>query len=221
MPLENPVQPAITRRLRLPKPNTVRLWTFQPLHVWHALQEQGTLWVNPDHPEFIQSTDGILPAYDWLRKQMAKRIPGYAGHYPWWAYEHFLDLRFYRWVIGSYPERLMRLELAIPTDQVLLSAYGSWHSVLGRDYLPQALVWEDYERESDAWEEAAGIKWHFALQVPNVLYPEPWETQMQTSWERVFDVDARRPRETIQATFERMDLTDVIKVTEFTAMPER
>ena len=216
---------AVTRRLHLPKPDTIRLWTVQRPYVWQALQEQGTLLVDPNHPQFAdERAVDMLAAYDWLREQMTRRIPGYTGHYPWWAYEHFLDLRFYRWHTPPYGQRLVRLELAVPKEQVLLSAYGAWHCVLNRGYLPKAVVWEDYEREWHAWEaeaKEAGVEIEIhGNRTPIIPYPEPWETQLQASWEHIFNVEARRPNETIQATFERLELAQVVKVTEFTSMPE-
>jgi hypothetical protein len=221
----NPIiRSAVTRHLNRPKPDTIRLWTIQPPAVWHALREQGTLLVDPNHPDCVEYFDEYRDAYDWLRVQMAHRIPGYGGHYPWWAYEHFLDLRFYRWHTPRRGVHLVRLELAIPKEQVLLSAYGSWHCVLNRGYLPEAIEWEDYERELDAWEDQAkqsGVEVSGGSKKGFIPYPEPWEEQMKASWERVFDIEARRPTETIQATFERLELTQVVKVTEFNSMPDR
>ena len=128
--LWEPIRAAVTRYVHRPKPATIRLWTIQPPHVWNSLREQGTLLVNPIHSEFADSITSFEQAYDWMREQMAKRIPGYTGHYPWWAYEHFLDLRFYRWHTPPYGKRLVRLELAVPRVQVLLSAYGADSDIL-------------------------------------------------------------------------------------------
>ena len=200
------------------KPGTMRLWTIQPPHVWDALQEQGTLLVDPAHSNFGGHEKSFGLAYDWLRPQMQKRIPGYAGHYRWWAYEHFLDLRFYRWNIGEYGERLVRLELAVPQEKVLLSAYGAWHTVLRRGYLPESL--KEWERELDAWNAQAYGNIPFFEQRYFPL-ADPWAAQLHQSWERIFDVDARRPEETIQANFERLEYADVVKVTEFVSQWKR
>src|SRR5580692_7544603 len=104
--------------------DAVRLWTLQPVAVWHALKEQGELLVNPAHPEFAanDTNDGqdFRHAYDWMREQMSKRVPGYTGGYPWWGYEHFLDLRAYRWLHGTSGAKMVRIELAIPPGQALL-----------------------------------------------------------------------------------------------------
>lgn len=152
-PIGSQVSKAVTRRMNAPGADTIRLWTIQPLEVWHTLREQKTLYVDTAHPDFADNSDScMMVAYDWMREQMAKRIPGYSGHYPWWAYEHFLDLRFYRFY-GIPGVRKVRLGLAIPRKQALLSAYGSWHDVLNRGYLPQALAWEEAEQELDGWEQ--------------------------------------------------------------------
>jgi len=200
------------------KPDVITLWTIQPSFVWHALQEKGTLLVDSSHPDFLNNFQDLHESYDWLRKQMARRIPGYTGNYPWWAYEHFLDLRFYRWHHPSGSERMVRLGLEIPCEQVLLSGYESWHCVLNRSYLPRSVVWEEYEQEWDAWnDEASKYGVRTGSRGPSDQpFPEPWESQIQASWENIFDVDIRRPGETIQATFERLELVHVVHATEFT-----
>ena len=50
--------------------------------LWARLQEAGVLRVDPalvSYPEW-------LPQYDWLRGQMARRLPCYGDGYPWWAW---------------------------------------------------------------------------------------------------------------------------------------
>ncbi len=78
-----------------------------------------------------------------------------------------------------------------------------------------------YEAQCWAWElelEAQGIDGR-----RDQPLPEPHESRMIASWERIFDVERYQERETIQATFERLALEDVVRVTEFTtrgpAMP--
>ena len=214
------MEPAKIPYRRRPKPDTLRLWTIQPPHVWEALRQYGTLLVDPAHPDFGGHEKSFGLAYDWLRGQMQKRIPGYANHYPWWAYEHFLDLRFYRWHTGQFGQRRVRLELAVPKEKVLLSAYGDWHTVLSRGYLPEALDWDAYEREWDAWDAQAYGNVPF-LEKRYFPLAEPWQTLLEQSWERIFDVNARRPTNTIQANFERLELSDVVSVTAFTSRRNR
>jgi hypothetical protein len=194
----------------------LRLWTIQPIEVWERLQREKTLLVDPAHPNF-QNDPIYLEAYEWMREQMALRVSGYEGNYPWWVYDYKLDLRAYRFHTHPPNERWVRLELEIPSDKVLLSAYGAWHYVVNPWYLPYATDNEGYECEEDAWEadaSAHGINvFHNAHP-----FPEPWESQMRASWERIFDVDDLRETNTIQATFERLELAEVVKITQFVSV---
>jgi hypothetical protein len=81
------------------------------------------------------------------------------------------------------------------------------------------VVWEDFEQELDAWQ--AEVARHGVEVYRHNPYPEPWETQMKVSWEHIFEVEARCSTEKVQATFERLELAQVVKVTEFSSMPER
>ena len=216
---KNIIRPAKTRCLHRTGPNTIRLWTFQPLDVCNGLLEQHTLYVNPTHPRFLADIDNFRDAYEWMREQMKERIPGYQGHYPWWAYDHFPDLRRYRWHTPPYGERLVRLELAIPSEQVILSGYDTWHWVLNRWYLPETFADEPTKAsESEVWER--GAKLGGVDTFKDNPFAEPWEAQLQASWRHIFDIDSGQPRYTVQANFERLELTQVVKVTEFTSMPE-
>jgi hypothetical protein len=149
---------AVSYRVNRPLPATVRLWTLQPILVWEELRQHGILYVEPIRiPEM---TGDEWEPYDWLREQMALRVPGYGGRYPWWGYDYKLDLRTQRYASGNPGERYVRLELAVPQQQVLFSAYGAWHCVLNRWYLPYTTDPEGYERETDDWDAelaAAGI----------------------------------------------------------------
>lgn len=210
---------AITRRIGKPRPGTIPLWTIQPLAVWHSLCQQETLYVDATHPKFLDSIDDFREGYEWMRQQMAQRIPGYEGYYPWWAYDYKLDLRSWRY--QTYPPymRYVRLALAIPQEKVLLSAYGDWHFVLNRWYLPYATDGDEAMQELDAWDAEASQQG--ADVFSRQLLPEPWESQLRASWERIFDVDRLRATNTIQATFERLELADVLKVTEFVSQPKK
>jgi len=188
------------------KPGTTHLWTIQPPDVWDRLQREKSLLVDPHHPAFEKD---LQPEYDWMRGQMARRITDYQGHYPWWAYDYRLDLRSFRFLLSQGPQ--VRLGLAIPTERVLLSAYGAWHYVLNRWYLPYSVDSGQYDQETEAWEEELrreGIS-------PYGTLPEPWRSRQAASWERIFDTDDLRDTNTIQACFERLDLEDVFEVTTF------
>lgn len=187
----------------------MRVWTIQPLEVLSRLEDGQVLYANPAHvPQEFRH------AYDWMRAQMQRRIPGYGGHYPWWSWHSPRpDLR----QSGYLPRGTqgMRLELEIEPSQVLLSDFDAWHLVLNRGYL--AL----YEDEDETWYR------RFEAAVPNQWAwppPEPWHSDIVTSWERVFDLEALAASNYwgegphyIQATFEALRLADVRGVTPFVA----
>jgi hypothetical protein len=203
---------AVTHAVHRPRPETIRVWTIQSLHIWEQLREQQTLLADPSGQEFFQE---FRASYDWMRGQMRRRLPEYDGHYPWWAYEHKPDLRHHQ-VTG--PGQFARLELAVPPERVLLSAYGAWHYVLNLWYLPQAVEEQEYEREGELWDEV--LRQHGID--PNCARPlsAPWHSRMTASWERIFDVNDLRETNTIQVCFERLNLDDVVRVTIFTPRPQ-
>lgn len=108
----------------------------------------------------------------------------------------------------------MRLELELDPVEVLLSDFDAWHAVLNRGYLALS------EEEDEAWyqrfEAAVPDRWAWPL-------PEPWHSDILSSWERIFDLETLAASEYwcgeryIQATFEALRLADVRKCTPFVA----
>jgi len=196
-------------RPKLSRLSHMRVWTIQPVEVLAQLKEERVLHADPAciPKEFRH-------AYDWMRAQMMRCIPNYSGHYPWWGWHTPRpDLR----QSGHLPHGTqgVRLELEINPIEVLLSDFDAWHSVLNRGYL--ALN----EEEDEAWyrrfEAAVSGRWTW----PPL---EPWYSDILTSWERVFDLEALAASEYwqpgphyIQATFETLRLTNVHRVTFFVA----
>jgi hypothetical protein len=205
----------VTHRVGRAQPGTVRLWSIQPLAVWEQHRRHQHLYVDLSWIDGDQYLLDHLWMYDWMREQMAQRLSGYGGHYPWWA--HFRpkpDLRRRIWEIEPYGSRHVRLETAIDTERVLLSNLEAWwHGIGERWYVPI--------------DDADGDAWHAEMQRQGRLLcewplPEPWHSRRAASWERIFDVDTLArggwwPDSGVQATFERLDLADVVGVTEFTA----
>jgi len=207
----------LRHRVNRPKPGTIRLWTIQPIEVWTALQREGVLYVEE---ALTPDLDGFRREYDWLREQARRRIRGYGGRYPWWAYDTKPDLRKHRFDAGPPGSRHVRLELAVTEEEVLLSDYGGWLYVLNAFYLPCATrgaAWLG-EDDDDGWDtelDELGISsWVRPL-------PEPYQSRLEQSWERIFNTDGLRGTDNLQATFERLALEDVVAVTEFTTQARR
>ncbi len=197
------------------KPETIRIWTIQPRTVWDNLRKNKTLLVDPTHASFNGNSEPeMLAAYNWLCNQMALFDEKYKGNYPWWGYTHFLDLRRYRDFYYHHGTRSVRIELALATERVLLSSYSDWELVLVRNLI--------HTNDNGEYEYEEYDNWHDGLiesgKQTNNPYPEPWESQMLASWERIFEVDTRYRGHIIQANFEELRLKDVVQVTEFTSI---
>lgn len=188
----------------------MKLWMIASADLWQELKQAGQLFSDParSHVQMFES------AYEWMRCQMAKRLPGYQGHFPWWAWaqwkgEHSRpDLRARGLHGGFAPGSLcVRLELELPEQEVLCSDYALWHVILNDGHISLN------ETEADAWDQ---------------LLPEQQTREaLEASWERIFDGEhtGADPEwiggtaAAIQAVFEVLRLTDVRRVTSFRARP--
>jgi hypothetical protein len=144
---------------------------------------------------------------------MAHHIPAYGGRYLWWAWGKKPDLRSFRYHWGPAGLRYVRLELALAEDRVLFSDFDRWHYALNYWYLPSTDDEGQYDAEQEAWEAALAASQVDDRRRP---LPEPWHSRLVASWRRILDVDAVRGTEWAQATFERLERADVVRVTEFT-----
>lgn len=166
-----------------------------------------------------------VEAYDWLRDQARRRVPGAVGHYPiWcWAQIHRSDLlRNVRWTARLEPGSVL-VVCQIRRERCLLSAYDDWHSVLnGSPLVPwptaahpeldEAERWTRWERCLDeAYENVdrqlaeAGVP-----RQPVSGWPAGLRESIGRGWERIFDLNAYPPDEYWQATVEELHAEDLV-----------
>lgn len=198
------------------------LWSIQEEEVWELIQDTGIYRCDPYKSDLLKPMQDELAgkeldpqfeaAYEWLTKQMEKRVgPRPDGvRFPVWAWYQYSwkrkpDLRKERWTNGSGGERLACIELDVPDDQVLLSDFNAWHSVLSRWPI------SDTEEESD--------KIHEYLDHADEAEEEVF---LQKNWERALDItpfknDWIRRGEDVQATFWELKKEYVKKVRLFIA----
>lgn len=199
----------------------VRVWTVQPEEVWLKLQEQKSLLVDPDLSQTYQDWPDSV---DWMREQMRKRLPGYQGNVPWWAwYTPKPDIRKLRHgACSGAPETYVRIELLIAKDRVLISQIMAWTYVLLRVAVPYTNLEGDYWFNVD---EKLGGR----------VRPKRIQARVEATWERIFalDLPSRDPdcdktheyelwqEHWWQATFEELRLDDVCKYTVFVTTPTK
>ena len=173
----------------------MRLVTIQPYEVLEILNAQGRFVCYGPKCENVSGEYSFAPAYQWLAKEMVKRIgPAPTGvAYPIWAW-YKSDDDFADW--GPEGEKYAKLTVDIDPSRVVLSDFDDWHCVLNCSPL---LTDEEAESDFDAnWDryEAEG--------------PEA----VEATWQRIFHSD----RDYVQATFWELLLSDIVEVEVFTCV---
>ena len=184
------------------------LWTIQPLSVWIELNNKG---------HYICDEKYIDPyfkkAYNWLVSQMEYRIgerpkgvtyPIWAWHTMNWKHKK-PDLRESGY--GEKGTKCVCMEIEVPDNEVLLSDFDAWHSVLNDGYF-----------ENSKSEEEWGILHN---EFDKLSIEEQKRVKLK-SWNKIFDIspfknDWVHKGEYIQATFWVLYLKDVKRVQFFTS----
>lgn len=186
----------------------MKLWTIQPFSVWEQIRDRGEAHVDPQR----NSTPDYIPsAYDWLRRQLYERLEGYRGGHLWWCYRAKPDLRTHRHGHLSGGQRQVRLELELSPSRVQIFRIWAWHQVYCGLYLGTRRQERDWRRRR----YQSGV----CTNLHDCELGEPWRTELEQSWERVFA--ALPPRKNLtgpssyEAVVEVLRLEDVRKVDRF------
>lgn len=191
---------------------SLRVWTIQPEGVWEKLQQVGVLHVDPEQ---LPYSCYVPPSYTWLTRQLRRRVSGWEGGLPWWVYCERPDLRQFRHY-RPWGSREVRLEIEPSTSISVTFPVWAWNLVYTRELLATS------RDEAERWYRRLRIA------VPDEdtwPLPEPWNGELEASWERLFD--PRLPRthwdpEALGSKGERegvlncLCLEDVRNVTPFT-----
>jgi hypothetical protein len=174
----------------------MRLVTIQDKAAYDELCATGVLRCKSELAEWL-SEDCFKAAYDWLVKQMKKRIgePPNGVRYPIWAW-HSLDNRpakvdLRRSEFNNYSGEHYILTIDVPEEQVLLSDEENWHFVLNNWFLSGAKNENDFDKD-ESWFDS--------------LPPDERQQVKEKSWESIFDItplenDFHRQGCFVQATF--------------------
>lgn len=190
------------------------------------IDEKGCYVVDEKHiypnelSDFLGEPDvHVQIAYDWMVEQMSKRLypPPEGVKYPIWAWvkqserswssEHPGKPDMRSWITDK-PEKVVRLQLEIPEEDILQTDFDLWHVHLNFAYFPKS------EQDSDAWDkwlESHGLEYldpsHLEDCRPEV---EEAREMIYKSWKRLFNTDELEnsywgcqdaEKQCIQATF--------------------
>ncbi len=182
------------------------LWTIQTEEAYQEFGKTGILVANE---EFLFCGDELRFAYDWMAKQMMKRIgaPPEGVRYPVWAWYQWegkrkrMDQRQSGYAKRGTP--LVQITFEADDDIFLLSDFDAWHNVLANQYVANdEIEWDRFYEEK----------------------PQPKQIDVEPSWNRIFDIthytpnwDCEPEKKSIQATLWKIDMSQVKKVEHFLA----
>lgn len=118
----------------------MRYYTLQTLKAWNEAKEKGYLTGNEEFviPEFKRY-------YQWMMKQMSKRINSYNNEYPIWLWLTLENVH----IESTLDDDYVLLEIELLEDKVLLSKFDAWHVILNNGYFSDDV--EGINQEED-WE---------------------------------------------------------------------
>jgi hypothetical protein len=168
----------------------VRLYSYQHPDAWAAARDREWLTGDHGHVDDFLGDWGKVP-YEWMRSQMAERIPGFSGELPVWAWLKRHNPRSTKWI-----RRNVRITAIVPRRRILLSDYDSWHLPLNDGAILLT------REEDEAWEHhddpvEVQATWHRCLEIRDM----PWHSY-----------DWAAPPSLIQACVDRIRLDEIVGV---------
>lgn len=197
----------------------MKLWTIQPISWYEKLQVEGVIYGDTSLANIDKN---MLFAYNWITNQMEQRISSkpFGNCTPIWAWYQYRnqiknkpDLRCSHLPKGT---KGVRIEFEKQENEVLLSDYDLWHYPLN--------YWciHDNEKEDNAFDEL--LKNENINFIDREKYTPILKSKVENSWHKVFDMNYhnnysanKKENKSIQATFWKLSLDDVVKVDFFTS----
>lgn len=151
-------------------------------------------------------------SYSWMLKQMAERnVPGPRDAMLWlYAATTGRELR----VNARRARGEVMLSVRVPRRRVLISDLADWHAVLNQ-YLHVPLLSGESE---EAWEKRwVALDDDFTARTehcssrPVAQWPEALRSELETSWEAIFDPATWVAGRTLQATLRELRAEDVLR----------
>jgi len=172
----------IQRLMSMGPDELVRVYTRQDPRAWDEAVARG--YLTGSHGAGDDEVNGHFEyPYEWMRRQMAERIPDFSGDLPVWTWLKRQNER--KWVTSwDAKERktlpiFPRVIALVPRKRMLLSCYEMWHAHLNNWHI------SDGQEEDEAYE----AKW------PTYKAPgsDPiYQAETETHWPKVFDIHLPR-----------------------------
>lgn len=197
----------------------MKLWTIQPIEWFEKLQKDGVIYGDKSLANIDKS---MLFAYNWITNQMEQKISPKPSEnstpiWTWYQYRNELkkkpDLRCSHLPKGT---KGIRIEINKNENDVLLSDYDLWHCPLN--------YWRIQDTEKDDQDFDELLKSEGVNFINREKYTPILRNKVEESWHKVFDMNysqeysaSKKEDKSIQATFWKLSLDEVVKVDYFTA----
>lgn len=163
----------------------IRVYTYQAPEAWKAAQKRGYLTGSHNHPNDVSWDE----PYEWMREQMAKRIPDFSGDLPVWAW---LKRENGKKRVRDPYTRLIAL---VPRKRILASCYDLWHHPLNNWFI--ATTEEEDKNYDQRWPKYIGHG-----------EDSQHQKEVELHWEKIFDLREARTGYTLKnyGVLERIQL---------------
>lgn len=206
-----PVRPwflAPPRRLPLFRDaQTLTLHTFQTREAYETLAADGVLVGDSS-----RGWHEFQEAYGWMLRQMDERgVHGPAGGLLWlWAGITTRQLRD----DARRARGHVLLTVRVPRDRVLISEFSDWHAALNRFLHVPARPGESpdaWERRWTALDDDFRARATPYERLPIDEWPQSIRTEIEASWEAIFDPATWSAKASLQATMRELRAPDVVR----------
>lgn len=119
----------------------MKFYTIQKLKAWEEAKSHGVLTGDKDYID----EDWLLDSYIWIMKQMKKRLKDYNDEFPVWLWLDTSNIYFNELLEDEY----VLLEVSLPEEQVLISNFDAWHTVINNWHLDEE---NDTITKEESWE---------------------------------------------------------------------
>lgn len=166
----------------------MKVWHLLPEVTYNKLVAYGSLTADKRY-----ANEYFKDPYTWMAEQMRKRLPDPPKEdlFPIWVWKKWSsysdkpDLRCSHLLHPKTPGIL--LELDVPEEDVLLSDFDDWHSILNRG--PNSATEKEWD---DFYIKAGKILGDTPVGIFDEGYPKELKDIVLESWENIFDLTTPR-----------------------------
>lgn len=186
----------------------ISLWSFQPINVVEQLNQGETFICDPKQSELLQLEkdtphQDFHRSYKWISEKLSQKYkkPDNVSFPIWSWYKTYgkhkkPDLRQF----SMYDNNYSLIELSYNENEVLLSNFDLWHSVLNNSYCAITTTGEEESLYTESQKYFDELLFNSS------------QKQIEKSWESIFNIDKKENNSFIQACTWFIKPENVVKI---------